>query len=533
MARLWQLGVQEVRPGTYFRTSSGDVTTEGAINGIVAIAYQSNWGAINTVVDISPEDMNNLRNIVGTGSGYEAIRQAFIGGALMVRAVRVGVEGQGKTARKVVYSSKVKAYKTKDDGTLDLDASGKAQFKITDAPAFKIYAKYPGTREFKASVFTNPVNKKRQLSIYEGNYLVESFTVAAGEKESIKFVNAINSESKYFTAKHLLKQVVTNATTGKDELTTKDLGTRVSDFAQKSFGSGANPYPAGETSYGAGVYSTALEALERYNWNVVIADTNSASVHSMLNEFVIQSYETGRFGIAVIGGQSSKLLFSTSDEVGRVDYATALNDWRTVYVLGGWFGTDGKKYDGYKAAARIAGMVAGCESNASITHLVISGAFRPLDNLTNGEMIQAEEGGCVVLSPNEEGQVWVDNANTTLVTLGNDQDEGWKKIRRTKCRFELMSRVNRTCDKLIGRLNNDAHGRATIVTAMTTVIREMIAEHKLFDGSYAEEDSRYKPEGDHAYFVLHIGDIDSLEKIYLDYTFSYANPFSELDVVTT
>ena len=148
-------------------------------------------------------------------------------------------------------------------------------------------------------------------------------------------------------------------------------------------------------------------------------------------------------------------------------------------------------------------------------------------------MIQAEQSGCLVLSPNEDGQVWVDNAINTLVTLGNDQDEGWKKIRRTKCRFELMSRVNRTCDKLIGRLNNDANGRATVLTAMTTIIREMIAERKLFEGSYAEEDSRYVAAGDKAYFILHIGDIDSLEKILITYEFSYANPFSELDVVTT
>ena len=73
MARLYQLGVDEVRPSTYFRTSSGDVTTEGAINGIVAVVYADNWGALNEVVDISPEDMNNLRDIVGDGAGYNAV----------------------------------------------------------------------------------------------------------------------------------------------------------------------------------------------------------------------------------------------------------------------------------------------------------------------------------------------------------------------------------------------------------------------------------------------------------------------------
>ncbi len=79
---------------------------------------------------------------------------------------------------------------------------------------------------------------------------------------------------------------------------------------------------------------------------------------------------------------------------------------------------------------------------------------------------------------------------------------------------------------MVGRLNNDEHGRATLITAMNSIINEMVAEHKLFAGSYVEEDPAHKPEGDSAYFILHIGDIDSLEKIYLDYTFSYANPFA-------
>ena len=93
-----------------------------------------------------------------------------------------------------------------------------------------------------------------------------------------------------------------------------------------------------------------------------------------------------------------------------------------------------------------------------------------------------------------------------------------------------MSRVNRTVDRLIGRLNNDANGRATIVGAMTEIIREMIAERKLFEGSYAAEDERHQPVGDRAFFKLVIADIDSIEKAYISFRFHFANPFSELDV---
>ncbi|MBR1646979.1 MAG: hypothetical protein IJ685_09415 [Selenomonadaceae bacterium] len=66
-----------------------------------------------------------------------------------------------------------------------------------------------------------------------------------------------------------------------------------------------------------------------------------------------------------------------------------------------------------------------------------------IEPLTNGEVIRAEQRGCLVLSLN-----------------------GWKKIRRTKTRFEVMERINSTCDKLIGNINNDTFGRGTVVAAM-------------------------------------------------------------------
>ena len=43
---------------------------------------------------------------------------------------------------------------------------------------------------------------------------------------------------------------------------------------------------------------------------------------------------------------------------------------------------------------------------------------------------------------NKSGQVWIDKAINTLITPPADRDEGWKKIRRTKTRYELIRRCN-------------------------------------------------------------------------------------------
>ena len=559
MAGTWLLGEQKIRPGTYFRVSSGDVTTVGAVNGIAAVLFKSNWGELNKVVDIDQSQMNNLSELFGDGDGVQAIKEALLGGATTVKAIRVGND-DGAVQKLSLYSptveQKVSYVATVDEnneadfctgrftkvvtptkwavssngviftqgtdytliekknteGTeyterkVKLTASGLAKTredrKITVAERYieagakiaRIQARFFGDKAISVSLKTNLVTGKRQMTFYDGTQVFDTVEFEAGgdEVQSLKEALATNKNFK-------VRNVYGSG--------------QISDFTTRAMGTGTNP------TVTVNSYSKGLDVLERQYWNVVMAATNTASVKTLLTEFVKQSYNMGRLGMAVIGG----LYTETLDD--RMAYATALNDWRVVYVLNGWTDLNGVKYTGWRSAARIGGMIAGCETNASLTHIVINNALELLDDMTNGEMIQAEQKGCLVLSLNDEGQIWIDNAINSLVTLGNDQDEGWKKIRRTKCRFELMTRINRTCDRLIGRLNNDTNGRATLITAMQSIINEMCAEGKLFFGSYVAEDTRYKPAGDKAYFVLYISDTDSIEKVYLDFNFTYANRF--------
>ena len=564
MAGTWLLGEQKVRPGTYYRVSSGDVTTVGAVNGVAAVIFHSNWGTMNRVVDVSQSDMNNLHSMFGGGEGVQAIKEALLGGATTVKAVRVGTTGTGSAQKAYVYApnkdyvrkaqvtidangkgsflttkmTPVRTYKqsikvrlngwyksgkylikttdykitqTKTAGNytkreIQLTASGLAKlgadrkiriyeyYTIKGAKLAYIYSRKRGDYGFTCSLQTNLITGKRQMNFYDERGLFDSVTFEAGGNEVQKLKTALDGSAKFYMAKVYGSGVLGN-------------------FASRKMTKGTNP------TVTVADYSNATDLLERHYWNVLLADSNTTNVRSLLTEYVKQSYETGRLGMAVIGSNATASFDS------RLAFATAVNDWRVVYVANSWTDINGTEYSGWKAAARIGGMIAACETNASLTHIVISNATELLNPMTNGEMIQAEEKGCLCLSYNDEGQVWIDNAINTLITLGNDQDEGWKKIRRTKCRFELMTRINRTCDKLIGRLNNDTNGRATLITAMQSIINEMIAEGKLFFGSYVAEDTRYKPAGDRAYFVLYISDIDSIEKVYLDFNFTYANRF--------
>ena len=205
----------------------------------------------------------------------------------------------------------------------------------------------------------------------------------------------------------------------------------------------------------------------------------------------------------------------------RMAHAAAFNDHKMHYVLNAYINEQGKEIDGYQTAARIAGMIGAAPSNSSLTHSVIPGFSEILERLTNAQMIEAEKKGCLVFSYNNKKQVWIDNAINTLVTPTDDYDEGWKKIRRTKTRFELIRRINAITDELAGRIDNDNNGRKTVISQMQGVGIDMISESKLISCTITESNT-YKADGDNAWFDIDVIDKDSMEHIYLTYKFQFS-----------
>ena len=469
MSGIFTIGEKKTRPGVYYRReNSGGVETAGAVNGVAAVLFQSDWGPLNEEFDMDSTMQNNIADYYGTAEGTRLIKEAYKGGATTIRAVRIG--GDDGTA-----------------ATIDLnDAQDMPKKSVT------ITAAYPGARAFTVSVRTNLITERRMVTIYDGTEIFESFTFDAGAAEPQNLAEAMAS-SKNFVCK------VADGATGP-----------LANVTQQAMTGGKNPTVKTEN------YEKGTDTLERCKWNTIMADTDDATVQLLLQNFVVQSYQTGHLGFAVLAGKSSQ------DLTERMTTAASYNDEKIVYVLNGWVGSDDTRYDGWPAAARIGGMVAAFESNTSITHNVITNAVKLTEPLTNGEVIKAEGKGCLVLTMNDDDQVWIDSAINTLVTPDATMDEGWKKIRRTKTRFELMDRVNSSCDKLVGNVNNDTDGRQTIMATAQKVINEMVGEKKLMLGSTVYEDPDNPAQGDSAWFKLAINDIDSAEKIYLTYQFRFA-----------
>lgn len=479
MPGTFTIGERKVRPGVYYRrTNGGNVPLAGANNGVLACIFQTNWGELNKEVDLDITMQNDLSDYFGDYT--EILREGFIGGATTIRAVRVGND-DGEVSKIILKGTST---------TISTDTTTST---TTEFDAVEISAAYVGDRKFLASVRTNLITDQRELIIYHDDVIFSRTTFSAGDDEASALVEAMKS-NKNFNARLI--------ESGK-----------LNDITQAELTGGKNP------TVTVSSYDKGTNVLERFKWNCIVADSDSPAIAEVLSSFVAQSYETGHLGFFCVAGKSSQ------DFDDRIQTAAAYNDEKGVYVLNGWIGIDGTVFEGWLAAARIGGMIAAFPCETSLTHNVINNALELIEPLTNGEIIKAEQKGCLVLSLNDSDQVWIDSAITSLVTPDATMDAGWKKIRRTKTRFELMDRVNTTHDQLVGNINNDADGRATVIAAANAIINEMVAEKKLLLGSYCYEDTSHPAEGDSAWFILAIIDVDSLEKIYLTYEFRFGQTF--------
>lgn len=472
MADRFTLGETKVRPGVHFRQESGDgFALTGAEDGIVAVAFQANWGPLGEVVTIgNPSEIARIfGDDSGSNSNVSILRKIFQGGASQIKAVRVGSGG------------------TKASVTLKDTAE-------TAADVITLTAKYAGTRALSVTIKDSLSNaSEREVIIYAGT--TELFRTAfakgdAGEVDAI--VAAINGNSESIVT-------ATKVAAGNGTLAA---------VTQAAFATaGVSP------TITSADYSNAFELLEAVSWNTICIDTNDTAIQTLLKTFINRANDAGLMGIAVIGEPAS-VAYAT-----RVADALSCNSENVVFVLNG-FKVDEDVYDGFNAAAVIAGLIAYTPSNQSLTHAVISGATEIVEPLTNAKVVECLKSGALVFTESSSGSVWIEQGINTLTVLGA-KDAGWKKIRRTKTRFELISRINQSVEPVIGAVDNDSNGRMTVVSIANGVISDMISEHKLLSGT-CEEDPNNPAAGDSAWFVIDVVDLDSIEHVYLTYRFHFA-----------
>jgi len=461
-------GEVKIRPGVYVRiTNVGE--QPDADQGAVAAVFRASWGPLGQPQVL--ESLSAVDEVYGTGGTTDVAREAFRGGARRVVVFRLGSGG------------------SKASATLQ-DASG------TDV--VRIEAKYEGTRGNSLQVTVRDSladASKRELLVYEGTTLRQIVQFERGSNEPQALVDAVAaSGSTWITATKLADGDGTAAAVNQQALT-----------------GGTDPTVTGED------YSTALAALETADWDVLAVDSHDTAIHTTVAAYIARVRDEGKRVMAVIGEPTAVPLLT------RIQNAKAINHPAIVYVGNGFVGTDGAAREGYLAAARVAGMIAAAPITSSLTHAQVAGAVDLVGPLTTPEIEQALQSGVLVFSRSARGGVQIEQGITTFVTPGDELDAGWRKIRRVRTRDALMARIVAAAEGLLGRVNNDADGRATLIAAMQGVVNAMVAEGALLGGTVAEDTSN-PPQGDSAWFTVAVDDLDSAERVYITFGFRFAPP---------
>lgn len=457
MAYSYSAGEKKIRPGVYQRKSKKESS--------------ATIGALNGVVAFvmaanwGPVDKvtthvsaKSIRETYGSGESVEAACAIFEAGASTVYIKRVNGTGGEKG--------------TEDIGT-----------------AVTLTAKHPSSREIKVTVKAKASDAtKKQMVVMEGTTVLETLEFASSSTdETTAFIEAVKN-SAYIDATYKAAGVIT---AGDYELT------------------GKNP------TVTAANYAESYYALEPFRYNVLATDSIATDVFATLTAYKVESDTNGKL-FFVVGGTDTNTDLTT-----RMANASACNNEGIIYLGSTWEEGEGNTVSGVKAVAYAAGAIAATPANKSIVHTSINGATDVTEKLTNAQYISAIQSGLLLVSLGPDGQVWFDSGINTLINPSDTQDEGWKKIRRVKTRYELMDRIDRTLAPKVGNINCDADGIAYIIQSGLGVIKDMIAEKKLATGSFYEDPDMPRV-GDSAWFIIQVDDIDSLEKIYLHYQFRYS-----------
>jgi Phage tail sheath protein. len=476
MADFFTAGERKIRPGVHQRYLADDEikSPSGARDGYCAIAIRATWGPLGEITEHT--GVSSVLKMYGkddysSSSTVKAAIKMFEGGAKTLRIFRMGTGGMRGT------------YEIKNGAQTILNA----------------IAKHEGDKDIKLSIAPKLGDTKNKvLSIYETDTEVESFIFACDASDETHNLMKAAARSEYIVFEKIGDGVVPNVS-----------------VAEGVLAGGQNPTVTNES------YSKAWEALDRFYYNTIaldIDDDENLTLSKMLHDYIALSYSTGKQSIGVVGEKTDVAY------VQRLENAESFNDAKIVYFGDAYQLANGDREEGVFAICKVAGLIAATPSSEGITHKQLPGAVKLLEQRTNSQYEDAIRRGMLLLSASADGVIWFDSGINTLTTLGEGQDEGWKKIRRVKTRFEAMDRIDRAIAVKIGRINANTDGIAEVIQTGQGILNDMATmEGKLYPGSQFMLDEKSPPTSDSAWFVIEAIDIDSLEHIYLGYLFRFQN----------
>jgi len=250
-------------------------------------------------------------------------------------------------------------------------------------------------------------------------------------------------------------------------------------------------------------FTDMLDASESEDWNVLAfpysATTYSALCTAITSKVKYFREEAGKDVYAVMAGVAG-------------DYEGIFN------VDNGYTLTDGTEIDAAKACCFIAGVTAGANYLTSNTYRRVDGAAKVLNPKSHDEAVAAIKAGKIFFSYDNAWNVIVEYDINSLVTLGSDKDESYRKgrVNRVFDAYRALLRANFPPN----RFDNSDTGWKIMEGIGKSIHKTLQDEGAIqnvdFDNDFRVDRSR--SVGDQTYFNVALQPVDSAEKLYFSIT---------------
>jgi hypothetical protein len=469
------------RPGIYINfIGQAQAAVQVGAQGIVAVPGTADWGLVNGVTAVTSEAQ--IPALLGSGQSLPLlVAPALRGGASTVLAYRMAVSGAA-----------AKASLTLNAG----DASG---------AALLVTSKYEGVRAngFTVKVSTNAADaSQKDLTVLEAGTVLEVFTGA----DNATIANRINGTDITVNASRYLTATVQGATG-------RSLGNN---------GSGA-PMTGGNSgeSVTATEYTQAMTALETQQFNLfVTGDTTNTAIQASVRAWVERLRAEGTRIMATMGGQnvagfsSAAVATEFANARSAATGSTIGNSTGVVYVFPGIVDElSGASLSGAQSAARAAGMIARAGFAESVTK-ADSSAADVTARLVNSDIKLGLQSGLFLWTV-DGGRVVAEQGINSLTTFTQTQGRNFRKIRTIRTIDAVASTIATAASQnLIGKVNNDAQGRAYAIGLITTSL-DIFQQAGAIEPGYTARANSIQGDPDEFYVTIEIAPIDSLEKVFI------------------
>lgn len=430
----------KVRPGVYirFRTGTNLGLTVGE-RGVVAICEPLSWGPVGQVMTV--ESGANMTPFTGydiTNPKNRFLNEIF--------------KGTNRTAAPVL----VYLYRP--------TAASSVAAKVTTG-TLTATAKYPGVRGNDITiVITEDVDN-------EDSFFVS--TVVDGE---------IQDQQTAKTA---------------DELTANDW-VNFSGTGALTATVGAPLVDGADGTVAASAYSSFLEAIEPYDFDILIYDGTDTTVQDAMVAFVKR--------LADENGVYSQLVAAN---------LTNPDSRFVINVCSGVTLSDGTELAAEQATWWVGGASAGARYNQSLTYATYPNAVAATPVMTNNQIISALNAGKLILAA-EDGKVRVEQDINSLVTYTTDIGKVYRKNRVIRlCNTIANDIYQQFSDNFIGVVNNNEAGRSRFQAVIVGYLLDIQANEGIQNFDAEDVEVLAGDDIDAILVNVAIQAVDSVEKIYM------------------